>query len=141
LRIPLNQTEIWDNDVSGCRFEEWMMIWVYQICGTLMTNTICWNNLTLTLHNIVPPCLLFGDLEPILIYVNCNQNQLSKGLCPLIFKFPFLSCDTILMIILLLELFHLRHPHWKQLYVMFVQWNVIMFKIILYLLFHYLLEK
>ena len=105
------------------------------------TNTICWNNLTLTLHNIVPPCLLFGDLEPILIYVNCNQNQLSKGLCPLIFKFPFLSCDTILMIILLLELFHLRHPHWKQLYVMFVQWNVIMFKIILYLLFHYLLEK
>ena len=27
LRIPLNQTVIWDNDVSGCRFEEWTPIW------------------------------------------------------------------------------------------------------------------
>ena len=28
LRIPLNLTVISDNDVSGCRFEEWTQIWV-----------------------------------------------------------------------------------------------------------------
>jgi len=25
LRIPLNQTLIWDNDISGCWFEEWTL--------------------------------------------------------------------------------------------------------------------
>jgi hypothetical protein len=37
LRIPLNRTVIWDNDISGCQFEEWALIsvwtliWVYHI--------------------------------------------------------------------------------------------------------------
>ena len=32
VRILLYQTVIWDNDVSGSRFEEWTPIWVYHIC-------------------------------------------------------------------------------------------------------------
>jgi hypothetical protein len=31
LRIPLNRTVNWDNDVRGCRFEEWKSIWVYHM--------------------------------------------------------------------------------------------------------------
>ena len=32
MKKPLNWTMIRDNDVSGCRFEEWTSIWVYHIC-------------------------------------------------------------------------------------------------------------
>jgi hypothetical protein len=47
LRIPLNRTVIWDDDVSGCWFDEWtpiwvrMLIWVYHIyIGHCLTTNI-----------------------------------------------------------------------------------------------------
>ena len=36
LRVPLNRTQIWDNDVSWCRFEVWTSIWVHHAAPTYL---------------------------------------------------------------------------------------------------------